>query len=288
LAAALTRLGRLEEAEAALEQGLAAFPYVPDNWLQLGQVQVQLGKFAEAESSLLRAIQDGGTSESIYFLLATATARQGKSEAAAEYRQEFTLRKARSAPGADQPFQLRYDAEMRRIAVSATCQAGAIHGRQGSADEAERLLLRALHLDPANPVVCGELAMFYRGAGRMGDALVLHHRLVEIEPENAAHYANLASISLQLGDFDLAERTLKELIGRRPDVSLGYSSLAQLYLHAGRFEPSRRYAELALRQQTIAPDERIRTCHVLAEACRRMGDVAAAESALARVRQPAP
>ena len=42
LAAALTKLGRLQEAAEVLQRGLGAFSQDSENWLQLGQIQIQL------------------------------------------------------------------------------------------------------------------------------------------------------------------------------------------------------------------------------------------------------
>jgi predicted Zn-dependent protease len=87
LAAALTKLGILEDAARVAREGLTKFPQSPQNWLQLGQIQNQLGEFVQAEASLNEAIARGATSETVYFALATACARQGKQAAAARYRQ---------------------------------------------------------------------------------------------------------------------------------------------------------------------------------------------------------
>ena len=100
LGVALTKLGMLDEAAAVIQEGLTAFPQSPDAWLQLGQVQNQLGQFSEAETSLKKAVAVGQTSDSVLLALATACARQGKQEEAAEYRRQFTQRKAEQTSAA--------------------------------------------------------------------------------------------------------------------------------------------------------------------------------------------
>ena len=206
--------------------------------------------------------------------------RQGKQEEANQYRQRFSERKAEQAAAGDTPFQLRYDAELRRIALASFCRAGTVYDRQGKPAEAERLLLRGLALAPDNLVVCGELAAFYRRLGRLADAHAAQGRMVDIQPENAIHYVNLASLASQLGDYPAAEAALKEVVGKRPDLSIGYSGLAQLYLQAGQLEQARWFAEAALRMEPTAPQETVQTYLVLAAACQRLGDDAAAKAAL--------
>lgn len=285
LAAALTKLGRLEEAADVLEKGVAADASSAENWLQLGQIQVQLGRFAEAEASLQQAIARGTTDGSVYFSLATACARQGKQEEAGKYRQVFQERKNEQAAAGDTPFQLRYDAELRKIALASMCRAGTVYDRQGDPVAAERWLLRALALAPANLVVCGELTAFYRRLGRLADARIVQRRMVESQPANSVHYVNLASLALQLGDFAAAEEALKTVVGKRPDLSIGYSGLAKLYLQTGQLDQARWFAEAALRMRPAAADEMVQTYLVLAAACQRLGDQAAAESALAEAQK---
>jgi tetratricopeptide (TPR) repeat protein len=287
LAAALTKLGRLPEAVQVLQRGLVAYRQASENWLQLGQIQIQLGQFAEAEASLQQAILHGTSDGSVFFSLATACARQGKQEQAAKYRQLFSARKSEQAAAGDAPFQLRYDAEFRRIALAAICRAGTVYDRQGHPAEAERWLLQALALAPDNLVVCGELTAFYRRLGRAADARIVQQRMVDIQPENTVHYVNLASLASQLGDYAAAEAALKEVVGKRPDLSIGYSGLAQLYLQAGKLEQARWFAEAALRMEPAAPEETVQTYRVLAAVCGRLGDQAAAETALAEAQKRA-
>jgi tetratricopeptide (TPR) repeat protein len=287
LAAAHSKLGNLEEAEQAAKNGVASYPDTARIWLQLGQVQIQLGKFAEAEENLLKAVELGTADGSVYFSLANACARLGKTEEAAEYREEFSRRKDAQSTSADEQFQVRYDAELRTIAVASMCRAATVYDRHGNPERAEQLFLRALGLEPTNGVVAGELGNFYRRLGRIADALLVQQRLVAIEPNNAAHHLNLASLSSQLGDVETAEAALKRVIAMRPNIAAGYAGLAQLYLQTGNVAQARWFAEAALRQTPTNPDEATRTYLVLAEACHQLGDEDAAERALHEARQMA-
>jgi predicted Zn-dependent protease len=287
LATAHSKLGNLEKAENAAKTGLASYPNSPDIWLELGRVQIQLGKFAEAEESLLQAVELATSDGGVYFSLATACARLGKTAEAAKYREEFSRRKNEQTTSADEQFQVRYDAELRTIAVSSICRAATVYDRHGNPERAEQLFLRALSLDPTDGVVAGEFGNFYRRLGRIADALVVQRHLVAIEPDNVAHHLNLASLSSQLGEFETAEAALKRVIAMRPDISVGYAGLAQHYLQTGDASQARWFAEAALRQTPTNPDETTRTYLVLAEACHRLGDEDAAERALSEARQKA-
>lgn len=284
LAAALTKRGHLDEAETTLQEGMRSFPPSPEDWRQLGQVQLESGKFEQAEASLRRAFDQGLASENVLFSLATACARQGKDEDAARYRDQFAQRREERSNTQVQ-FQDRYDDQLRRIAVVALANAGAVYAHQGQAAEAEKLLLRANALAPDSSAVCAEIASLMRRQGRMADALVVHRRLLALEPQVAEHYVNAASTAMLVGDTRVAESTLKELIGKRPELAVGYSSLARVYLQTGEVKQARWFAEAALKQSAAAPDESLNTYVLLAAACQQEGDVQAARQALESARR---
>ena len=63
-----------------IQKALADDPRSPGYWLVLGETQLKLGKAAEAETSLHKAIDLGVQSPTAYFALGNACARQGKNE----------------------------------------------------------------------------------------------------------------------------------------------------------------------------------------------------------------
>jgi tetratricopeptide (TPR) repeat protein len=285
-AAALAKLGRLDEAIQAALDGVAAFPRSPENRLQLGQLQIQNGEHAAAEATLRNVLADGLLSAPLVFALATACERQDKREEAARFREQFSDLKAKQA-AAKPPFQEVYDRELVSIATRSITQAAAVYDHHNESGQAQRLLLRAYALDPRNATVCGDLVAMFRHAGRIADARLVQQRLAQIEPQNVTQHLNLASLSAQLGDYQPAEASLQEVIRLRPDLASGYASLAQLYLQMDKPDQARWFGEAALKQ-LATPEEAARTCLVLAEACQRLGDRAAAEAALAQARKLAP
>jgi tetratricopeptide (TPR) repeat protein len=283
LGRALTKLGRLEEARTTLAAGAQAFPDSPEIGLQLGQTQLQLGQFAEAEASLRQATAAGADPETGWFALANALARQGKQDEAADFRKRLAELKASRQDQDRAQFQSRYLAAVRRIAVPTMSRAALVYHDQGDPEEAERLLLRAIALDPAAVEPYAVLAGMLRGGNRTADLRLVHERLVEVEPQNAVHYLNLASVASQLGDFDAAEPLLQRAVELRPDVAIGYTALAQLYLRMDRPQQARWSAEAALRRQPTAEGYLL-----LAAACQTLGDAPAAQAAVAEARQLAP
>ncbi|MBI2479101.1 MAG: tetratricopeptide repeat protein [Planctomycetia bacterium] len=286
LSVALTKLGKLEEAATTSHRGLQLFPHSPGAWAQLGLVQVQLGNFGDAESSLKTAIAQGKSEPGVYFALANACARQGKNDEAAKYRTEFADRT--EAAETSETFQERYDERLRQIAVATMTRAAAVYGRHNDPVNAERLFMQAIALVPGSSAACMELSTFYRHAGRIADSREVQQRLVEIEPHVVAHYLNLASTSSLLGDYQGAEQMLQRVVSMEPDLSLGYSGLANVYLQTKRFDLAREQAEAALQRTSMSLDESINTHWILAAASQELGDLAGVEDSLASIRKLSP
>jgi len=287
-AEALSKLGRLEEAASVAREGVAAFPDSDNLWLQLGQLQLQLGQFAAAEQSLEQAAARGAAPGSVLFALATVCARQDKHEKAAMYREQFQRLKEVESAAQVSSFQSSYDTEMRRIAVGTLCRMATVKEKHDEPDAAEQQFLRACQLDPFNPLVCTEMVTFFRRRGRLADARVAQERLLETEPDQVAHYLNLASLSSELGDPGRAESALQQLIALRPELGVGYATLARLYLSQQQFDQARWFATAAARQQLGSQQETVANLLVLATANQMLGDEEAAAAAVAEARRLSP
>lgn len=280
LAIALSNLGRCAEAEGMIQKALADEPQSPGYWLVLGEAQLKLGKAAEAETSLRKAIDLGVQSPAAYFALGNACARQGKNEEAAKFREQFAKLKASQPLDPQQRYQVLSTAEARRAAVTTLCEAATVHSWQKDFLEAERLLLRAIALDPAHADSCRALAALYRAAKMPAEERVVWQRLVEIEPHNFSNYLRLAKVCDQLGDAASAEATLKLATAIWPAAADPYAMLAQFYLQGGKAPQARWYAQEAVRREPSAEGYRF-----VASTCRLLGDTAAAEAALAKARK---
>ncbi len=162
-------------------------------------------------------------------------------------------------------------------------EAAAVHSRQGNSLESERLLLRAIALDPTNATPCQALAGLYHEAGMLPEERVVRRRLVEIEPYHFDRYVTLAKVCMELGEPESAEATLKLAVAARPEAAEGYATLAQFYLQQSKARKARWFAQEAIRREPTAEGYLF-----LASTCRVLGDNADAEAALAKARQLAP
>lgn len=280
LAIALTNLGRCEEAEGVIEKAFVDAPQSAACWLVLGQTQLKLGKAEQAEASLRKAIELGSRVPAAYFALGNACARLGKDEEAAKYRKLFAELKATEPLPESERYQILSLAEARRTAVTTLCEAATVHAWQGDLLEAERLLLRAIAIDPVNAATCRALASLYQGAKMLAEERVVRQRLVDLEPNGFANYLHLAKVCAELGEPAAAEAALKLALAIRPGTADAYATLAQFYLQAGKASHARWFAQEAIRREPSEEGYRF-----LASTCRLLGDETAAKAAFAKARE---
>lgn len=280
LALALTGLGNVDEAEAVLLKDLAKYPDSAPCWLVLGQTQLKRGKPAEAEASLLKAIGLGARSAEAYFALSNAYARQGQEDEATKYRELFRELKAVQPLDPQTRFQVLSTAEARQSAVSTLSDAATVHGWQQDFLEAERLLHRAIALDPGSSEPCRLLANLYQEAEMFAEEQVVRRRLVQIEPQRAVNCLHLATVSARLGQRKEAEAALKLAVAISPQSPDPYTTLAHFYLEDSRVEHARWYAQEAVRRQPTSEGYVL-----LGSTCRLLGAEADAQAAFAAARK---
>ncbi|MCI0357620.1 MAG: tetratricopeptide repeat protein, partial [Planctomycetaceae bacterium] len=280
LAVALSNLGRNEEAEQLVVKAAGRHPLSAAHWLVLGQARLKLGKLAEADNDLRKALELGSRSPDLYFALANVCARQGKNDEAAALRQKFAELKAKEPLSAQERYQVLSTAEARQTALAVMIEAATVHARQKDSQEAERLLLRAIALDPGHVPACKALADLYESEGLLPEQRVVYERLVQIEPLNVANYGTLADLAAQLGEPAAAEAALKQAISVEPDLAAAYTTLAQFYLQEGKPSKARWYAQEALRRSETAQGYVL-----LATTCRLLGDEATAAAALVKAKE---
>jgi tetratricopeptide (TPR) repeat protein len=280
LGLALTNLGRTEEAERLLVAAVQDHPRSATHWLVLGQAQLALGKASDAETSLRQALALGLDSADLYFALGNACAQQGKADQAAAAREEFARRKESQPLSAQERFTVLTLAEARNTAVAVMLEAATVHAWQQDSLESERLLLRAIAIQPGSLAACQKLADVYQQAGLAAEERAVVERLVQLEPLNLAHYLELARLADQLGEPESAEAALKLAISVAPDNAAPYTTLARYYVEQQKPQKARWYAQEAVRRAPTADGFLL-----LASTCRLTGDAATAEDAMAEARR---
>ena len=248
LGEAFENTGNLEGALDRLKQGATAYPDNGDIWYALGRVQNQSSQPADAENSLRRAIQIGGEKEPVLFALNASLMRQSKLDESAVVRE--TMAKLKQPKQFEQDtFQDRYDIALTRIAADVFISAATILEANEKLDEAGKLYLRVLELNPKNVESHSGLLFIARRQERLPDQRLLLSKLIEYDPNNLLNYTNLASVAMQMGDLRFAEKTLNAAVAIDPDGVLAQAASAKLYLNLRSFSKAKALALQVVERQ---------------------------------------
>lgn len=95
------------------------------------------------------------------------------------------------------------------------------------------------------------LGNYYRSENRMDEAQAEYETAVELAPDAAQGYDNLAMILSQKGELDEAEKVLKKALQIQPDFINAVNNLGVLYLIQKRYAEAERQFEDVLK---LAPD----------------------------------
>lgn len=279
LADVLIKQSKLDEAQAVVEKSLKRDPRFLPGLYHLGQIYLQRKDYAKARKTLEAAIRYGPDFTNAYFGLATACAKLGDTQRAAQYMQRFKALGAGDEQAHRDLVKATRDFDDPRQSVAVVCTAAArVWLLHGEAERAEPLLLRACQLAPGYAESGDLLARLYERQGREEEALKTLTRFSVSSPTSIAIQVHLAALASKMGRFELAEQAYHKAIELSPGEVRAYAMLAGLYLQLGRNLPEAK----RLAQKAVELDPAARNFFLLAIACRRTGDLRAALAALDR------
>ena len=188
-------------------------------WLAIGQIELQAGNLAEAETSLNRAASINSDAPQLWNNLGgLAMAREDFLSASEHFQRALDL-------NADLPYAL--------------VNAAQAQSRLGDSPEAERLLRRALNVDAGDAEAANQLGLVLAKLGRLHEARTLFQQAIESQRDHIEAINNLAILYVQLGQVGDAIAALRFGIERVPDFDTSYMNLARLHADRGDYESSR-------------------------------------------------
>ncbi len=168
----LMNLGKESEAAALLENAARTSRLSPAGSYVLGQSYLQSGEYEKARQQFEAALAGDPQFANAHYALAMALMRLGQADEARKHRELYTKLKLNDmairdrAQGMGRSADKTNPADVARLAAYFSLSAGKIYALGGRIDEAERLWLRALTLDPRDPEPRKILEILYRGQGR--------------------------------------------------------------------------------------------------------------------------
>ena len=285
IARALMGLGRPAEAIEALEKDIRIAPRAATSHFLLGQLYLQREEYEKAREHYEKAIAIEPDHTNAYYGLFTLSSRLRDSVKARGYMATFRKLKAEDMKVLKDRNNAFDDlVKMRKGASETYMRAGQMYGTRRDGQRAEKLLNRAVALDPNNTECLNRLAYLYVTTNRLTEALRTYRRIGDIDPKDSFCHLNIGLLSARMKLYTDAEQAFQKVIELAPQVSNGYRELAQLYLRTGKQLPTaRKLAEQAVALEPIAVNY-----FVLSWACDLNGDSQAGLDAITRAIQLEP
>lgn len=242
LAHALQNQRRLSEAEEKLRFALSLKPKFPQLHEDLGSVLALQGRFDEAISSFEKAIQLDPTQALAHRKLGQALAMVGRGEEADESFEEFFDKKP----------------EDGQVAI------GANFLKEGKTDEAIDVFRELIRQNPNNVNAMRFLAVTYwREKDKLDDAEALLRRVVEIAPDFAGGWINLAMVLVERHKYLDAIHSYKQATVLEPGNPAAWGGLGNAYAIANyQDEGAKAYAR-AVKLKPSSPNLQMGYAHVL-------------------------
>ncbi len=131
---------------------------------------------------------------------------------------------------------------------------GALADREKHIEQAEPFFRQALDIDPTNAMTLNYLGYMLADRGiRLQEALKLIHKAVEIEPMNGAYLDSLGWAYFKLGEYEMAEDSLRKAVERDQTDPTVHDHLGDLYEKTGRIRLAAAQWELSLSQYAKTP-----------------------------------
>lgn len=215
---ACLRDGKLEEAHQCYRNGMLADPSDAICYSNLGYVLVQLGRWAEAEEMLVKAVERNPADFDGYYLLGNlARDRNELSAAVASYRVALAINP-------------KFDVCRRDLCIALA--------QSGQPNEARIVMSQgpAFGTDTVNyHFFSGNL---HQASGNPSAAIASFLLAKQLKPEESSILINLSNAQIQVGDFSAALRTSQSLIKFEPDSAQAYAAAAVAYQRCGQPDAS--------------------------------------------------
>jgi tetratricopeptide (TPR) repeat protein len=276
---ALLMLNRPAEAIEALEKEVHVTPYSSRSYCLIGQSYQQLKEYEKAKENYEAAVKINPENSDAYYGLMTVCMKLGDRDKAKEHSESFRRVKveAREELKSD---KIKYDDlfETQKRSALTYVRAAQIYRMNGNLPTAEELLNQAAQLDPENIACLLELASLYRKNGQQTKVLEVYAKIREMEMESLIYLLEFGGLSVDLQQFEDAERAFRKAIELAPQNPGGYQKLALLYLTIKKeLTQAKRLAEKA-----VALEETAGNYSLLSRACVMNGDGAGALEAIKR------
>jgi tetratricopeptide (TPR) repeat protein len=251
LAREYLRLGNPKDAMSAVQNALLIDGNDSPALCVLGRIQLELGEASRAVTTLRRAVTLTPAATEPWALLVDALLANADPAGAAARAEKLASRDLHEAAVGE-----------RRMVAGALGHAAEALARQGDNDRAERLLQRAIELDPMHVERHLALSRFYEVRNRLVDAAEICARATCFSEDKSKLALEAARLYLQAGRRPEASAYIVLLAGD-PDGEKPLVRLGDMLVDAGDRDDALRAYRTATRLSPGAGDALVKTAELL-------------------------
>jgi tetratricopeptide (TPR) repeat protein len=220
--------GRLDEADAALCNGLALKPDYANGHYHLGELRTAQGHLDDAMAAYRNAIVARPDFAEAHSNLGSLLLRLGRQDEA-----EATLRRA-----------LAFNPALEETRNNL----GILLATTGRLDEAVATFRQAVAARPNYAEAHNNLGIALAGQGKFDEAVAAYGQALAHDPRHLGAHNNLGNALKERGRLGEAENSYRHAIGLKPDYTVAHQHLGMVLCESGRIEEGfasfRHHAEL--------------------------------------------
>ncbi|HZQ91911.1 MAG TPA: tetratricopeptide repeat protein [Terriglobales bacterium] len=242
--------GRRAEAVTTLQKLVHDAPDLAAAHFTLGLAYAEQGDTARAVSSLKESLSRNPNLLFAYMVIGNLYLSQGDGKLALENADQALKRNGRFIPAAmlrvnANMLMGKYDiavADLRLLAqampndASVQERLGYAMFRQGKPAEAEKIIERALEMQPGMVAAMQDLVALYAGQHRESEIVPRLRQQIARSPQTSEFYELMGNAFVNAGDLASAEQAYNDALRRNPDALYASLQLAGLYSQRGRQE----------------------------------------------------
>lgn len=244
----LCREHRLDDARILLERVVSGDPRATDARLLLARVQIDLQLWSSALDSASTALAAGGHAAAAWYTIGRAQAGLGHGDAARNCYRRALLMEPRNSAILTSLGTALYEIGRREAAVQAYRQALAAHpddrGARASLDFIEGP--SAAGADRLTQLK--QEAEDLQAAGRLKEALQLHHEALRIAPHVAGIWLSAGVLADAIGERAGSLPLFEEAARLQPSLFPAVEGARRMCASAGLLDKAERYSDLAYAQ----------------------------------------
>jgi len=280
------QIGKHEVAADLFGKAAALEPKSLSHQSNLLRALVSLEKFGDAVDAASKAMVHNPNSPELMGLKGIALSQFARQDPESGSEPKDEVQKQRREALEQQSIELLEKSAQLQPSAWILFNLGEVHRRFGNKEEARGCFARAVQLNPKHGEALNNLAGMLLDVGQFAEAMETIEQLLKVQPRSAQAYVNLGHACRVGGAIEAATSSYKNALVLDSKCKQALSELASLSVNTGDFQRAESYLK---KMDELADDDgQILTAVIRARILERKGDVEQAFEAIKPYREQHP